>query len=120
MASFEFEGKTIRLIPPREITLGDLQFMREHWEIAGQVELEQGMGDVEPAAWQALIVASIRQAQPGINPKVDVSHIAPLPLLYALNEELAAEEEAREKAAAARPTKGSKSSRDRSGASKSA
>jgi hypothetical protein len=125
MASFEYEGKEIRVIPPREITLGDLQFMRDHFDIPGQVELEQGMGDMEPGAWRALFVASIRQVQPSVDPKTAaLDHVAVLPVLLALNEELAAEQEKRDAAGKAdkrnRPTKRSKSSLARSGASSSA
>src|SRR5262245_11367970 len=120
MASFEYEGREVKVIPFWELTLGDLQFMREHFDVAGQLEREQGLGDVEPNAWRAILVASIRQVEPGVDPKkARLDHVAIVPIMLVMNDEQIAEEERREaaKAANARPTKRSKQSRARSGAS---
>lgn len=121
MATFEYEGREVRVIPQWEVTLGDLAFMRENFDVQGMVELEQGMADMEPTAWKAILVASIRQVQPGVDPKTaKVDHVPVLPVIMALNEERAAHYEAIEEAEKAanrkRPTSRSKASRARSGA----
>lgn len=126
MATFDFDGQAIRVIPPRELTLGDLAYMKEHFDIPGQAELEQGLGDMEPHPWRAFLVASIRLAQPTVDPKTAVvDHVVVSALVETMNEERMAEIEAQEKADRAkkggtRPTGGSGSSRARSGPSSSA
>lgn len=125
MATFEYDGKDVRVIPQWEITLGDLAFMRENFEVPGLVELEQGMADMEPVAWRAILVASIRQSQPNVNAKsVQIDHVPILPIVMALNEEREAHYSALEDAAKAakrdRPTSRSRSTRGRSGAPSSA
>lgn len=121
MAEFDYNGKKVRAIPSWEMTLGDLDFIRQHFEIPGQVELENGMGEMEPKAWRAFLVASIRQVEPGINPKdVNLDHVAITPIILALNEEANEHSDQVERAKnAARPTKRSEPSRARSGASSS-
>lgn len=108
MAEFMFEGRSIRVIPQHEIDLGDLDFIKEHFGIAGLVALEEQMAEMDPTAWRAILVASVRRVDPNVSPKHDgVSGVAILPLILALNQERAErlEEIEAQKAGGARPTR---------------
>jgi hypothetical protein len=128
LAQFEFDGRTITVIPPRELTLGDLAFIKQHYAIDSQVDLEDGLGSLDPDAWRGLLIASIRQVQPGVSPTTGgIDHVAIQPLLEDINRETlewleakAAEDEKVEKAeGGGRPTGGRSSTRGRGGAQKS-
>jgi hypothetical protein len=117
LAQFEFDGRTITVIPPRELTLGDLAYMKEHFDVEGLLALEDGLGNQEPAAWRALLIASIRQVQPDVSPTTGgIDHVAITPLTMEMNAETMAwlekQQEEAEKAAAgrARPTAAKRSS----------
>lgn len=121
MAQFEFDGRSITVIPPRELTLGDLGFIKEHFGLSGQVELEDGLANFEPASWRALLVNSVRRVQPDVSPTHgDFDGVVILPLMEQMNEERAAAIAAMEdekESDAARPT-GRSSTRGRSGGRK--
>ena len=119
MATFEFEGEKITVIPQHQLELGDLAFMKEHFHIEGLVNLEYGMANMEPAAWRAILIASIRRTQPGISPEhPGIDTIAVLPLIEEMNAERAERAAAQEKAQAGggRPTR-ARSSRASAGKS---
>ena len=127
MAQFEFDGRSITVIPPRELTLGQLAFIKQQYGIESQVDLEDGLGSVDPVSWRALLITSIREVQPDVSPTTGgIDHIAIVPLMEEMNAETLArleareaEEKAREKAGGGdRPTGGSSSTPGRSGGRK--
>jgi hypothetical protein len=88
VAEFEFDGRNITVIPPRELTLGDLAYMKEHFDIEGLLALEDGLGSQEPVAWRALLVTSIRRVQPDVSPTTGlIDGVAITPLTMTLNAE---------------------------------
>lgn len=120
MATFDYNGHAYRVVPLWEFTLGDLAFLRDKFDIGGQVELENGLADVEEKAWSALLVLSIWREHKDVDAgKVDVSDVPIVTLITELNEEAdkRREEEAKAKVekGRGRPTKGSRSSRASSG-----
>lgn len=126
MAEFEFDGRTIKLLAQHEIELGDLAFIKQHFDICGLVDLENGMGDMDPTAWRAILIASIRRVQPEVSPTHGgIDSVAIVPLIEALNADRAAyldaqaaalEEQAEALEGRARPTTGPRQTRARSGA----
>ncbi len=112
MATFEFEGKPVTVLAQHTMELGDLAFIKEHFDISGMVELEQGMGEMEPNAWRAILISSIRRTQPDIDPKhPGVDAVAILPLVVDMNAEGVERAEAMAAAAGrARPTSRSRAS----------
>lgn len=111
MAEFEFDGRTIRVIPPRELTLGDLAFIKQEFDIDGLLAVEEGLGNQEPSAWRALLIASIRQVQPNVSPTHGgIDHIGIQELTETMNRETLewleakAVEDAKRDEGGARPT----------------
>lgn len=117
MAEFEFDGRTIQVLAQHAIELGDLAFIKEHYDIAGLVDLEVGMSEMDPIAWRAILIASIRRVQPDVSPTHGgIDHVAIMPLIEALNEERVAHVEAQAAAeGGARPTTARRPTRARSG-----
>lgn len=88
MASFEFEGQTVTVLAQHMLELGDLAYIKEHFGIAGLVPLELGMADMDPDAWRAILIASIRRAQPEVAPDhPGINEVEILPLIQELNRE---------------------------------
>jgi hypothetical protein len=116
VATFEFEGKPITVLTQQGLELGDLAYIREHFGVQGLVELEQGMAGMEPVAWRAILIASIRRTQPDVDPADEgIDSVAVLPLIEELNRERDERIAAEEKGGRGRPTK--RSTRARAGTS---
>lgn len=122
MASFEFDGRQVKVLAQHEMELRDLAFIKEHFDIDGLVALEAGMGAMEPGAWRAILIASIRRTHPDISPTHGgIDEVEILPLVEELNRErmerLAADEEESEaqKEGGARPTREPRATRARAG-----
>jgi hypothetical protein len=124
VAEFEFDGRNITVIPPRELTLGDLAYIKQHFGIDSQVDLEDGLGSLDPDAWRGLLMASVRQVQPGVSPTHGgIDHVGIQALLEELNREALEwlEKKAAEDAEVedgARPTEASPSTRGPGGVQK--
>jgi hypothetical protein len=116
VAQFEFDGRSITVIPTRELTLGDLAYIKEHFEIDSQATLEEGFIAGEPDAWRGLLIASIRRVMPDVSPTHAGIDDVPIAALY---QEMAEEgaawlekkaAEAEKAAGRARPTVAKRSS----------
>lgn len=111
MATFDFEGEKITIALSHSLELGELAVMRERFGVEGLVDLERGMANMEPDAWRAILIVSVRR----VHPDVALDHegidaVAVLPLIEKMNEERAAVAEGGD-----RPT--GRKSRARSGTS---
>lgn len=109
MATFDFDygGRTLSLVPLRELTLGELFWIRENFDIPGQVELENGMGEMEPQAWRAYLSTVVRRTADVKADDPALDRVPIMPLILALNEESAAHNdalEAEKEKKGARPT----------------
>ncbi|MGE4175605.1 MAG: hypothetical protein AB7G65_07110 [Thermoleophilia bacterium] len=125
MAQFEFDGRKVTVIPPRELTLGDLAFIKQFFDIESQSALEDGLGNLDPDAWRGLLIASVRRNQPDVSPTHGgIDGVAVTALLEQMNEETMAYLEAKEaedakaEGGGGRPTGGSSSTRGKRGARK--
>jgi len=111
MATFDFEGEAITVAVLETLELGELAFMRERFGVGGIVDLERGMANMEPDAWRAILVASVRRVHREVAPEHEaIDGVSVMPLLQKLNEERAAAAEGGD-----RPT--GRKSRARSGTS---
>ena len=111
MATFDFEGGAITVAPSQTLELGELAFMQEQFGVEGLVDLERGMAHMEPAAWRAILIVSVRRIHPGVALDHEaIDAVAVLPRIGKLNEERAAAAEGGD-----RPT--ARKSRARSGTS---
>ncbi len=122
MAEFEFDGRSVAVIPPRELTLGDLAFIKKEYDIDSQVLLEEGLAMVDPVAWRALLTASIRRGQPEVSATDGrLDDVAIVPLMEAMTAEREAallKMEAEQQGGGDRPTGGSSSTPAKRGARK--
>lgn len=90
MATFDFEGEAITVADSHTLELGELAFMRERFGVEGLVDLERGMANMEPAAWRAILVASVRRVHREVAPEHEaLDAVAVLPLVEKMNEERA-------------------------------
>jgi hypothetical protein len=105
MATFEYEGKQITVLTQEALELGDLAFISEHYGITGLVHLENGMAEMDPGSWRAILIASIRRTKPDVDPAdAGIDSVAILPLVEELNRERSERLDAQEKAGGGRPT----------------
>jgi hypothetical protein len=126
VADFEFDGRQVTVVPPRELTLGDLAYIKQNYAIDSQVDLEDGLGSLAPDAWRALLIVSIRRVDPKVTPNHGgIDGVSLQPVLEAMNKETlewmeakAAEDEAAEDRT--RPTGGRTSTPAASGPQTSA
>lgn len=118
MATFEYEGRDIRVVPVHEMDLGDLAFIKREFGIDGTIALGTALANQEVDGWRGLLVNSVRRVDPGVSPDTaGLDHVRIQELTDALNgeydeyvESKAAEEAKRTtRGGRTRPTKATRS-----------
>lgn len=110
MASFTYEEQEVRVIPIRDMELGDLAFIKREFGFEGALELEAALAGQEENAWRALLVNSVRRVVPGVDPSgAGVDHVRVQDLVEVMNEETDAYLEAKAAELEKRASKGGRS-----------
>jgi hypothetical protein len=107
VATFDFEGREIRVIPVREMELGDFAFVKREFGIDGGVAFEAGLEALEVDAVRALLINSVRRVVPDVtadHPGVDGVNL--VELSEQLNADSAAHQEAKRKEQEKRTSRG--------------
>lgn len=92
IVSFTIDGRSYALVPFPDLTLAEC---RELKRISGMTPLaaEDAMGEVDPDAWCAMLLISMRRVDPSVR-DTDLEEVRPVQLLSALAEAVRANEEA--------------------------